>query len=67
MIYEIGYDVGDGIVSVNMMEGAETDVKKKAYAHANRFNYGVMYITPISRTTAEANRKKGMPYEKIIS
>lgn len=64
MIFEVGYHVGDGIFSVNMIEGNEITSEQKAKEHAKKHGYELGYIIPISRVQAEANRMKGMPLIK---
>ena len=64
MIYEVGYNVGNGITSVNMIEGDTQSVMDKAEAHEKRFGYTLSYIVPISKVQAESNKAKGMPWIK---
>ena len=64
MIYEVGYNVGNGITSVNMIEGTTAQVMAEAEAHEKRFGYTLSYILPIDERIADAYKEKGMPYKK---
>ena len=62
MICEVGYDVGDGIYSVNMIEGNETLIKLASKDHAKRYGYTVAYISkPLTEYEVAERRKRGMP------
>ena len=63
-VYEVGYHVGDGIFSVNMVEGDEITSEQYAKAHAKKYGYELAYIIPISASKAEENKAKGMPLIK---
>lgn len=65
MIYEVGYDCGDGIFSVNLLEGNLEIVRQTADTHAKRFGYRVAYISQVSQSDSDSKRYKGMPYEKV--
>ena len=51
MTFEIGYDVGDGIFSVNMVEGDEITSEEYALSYAEKHGYKLAYIVPISVTS----------------
>lgn len=61
MYYEVGYDVGDGIYSVNIIEGGEAITKMVADEHAKKHGYKVAYITKVDEVEVESKRAKGMP------
>lgn len=63
-IFEVGYNVGDGIFSVNMIEGTEITSEQCAMEHARNYGYELAYILPISASKAEKNKAKGMPLIK---
>ena len=64
--YEVCYHVGDGIYSVNMLQGARNAVSLEAEAHAQKFGYDLVSIKPITADEVAERRAKGMPFKKII-
>jgi len=66
MICEVGYNVGDGIFSVNMLEAEEFQTcRNEAHAHAKKFGYELSYIREIPDWKVAENKRKGMPFEKV--
>ena len=66
MVFEVAYDVGDGIYSVNMIEA--DDFQKcwdEAHAHAKRYGYSVSCVENIPDWKVAENRRKGMPLKKV--
>lgn len=61
MMYEVGYDVGDGIYSINMVEGGEVLTKLMAEEHAKKHGYSVAYIHPLADWEVAERKAKGMP------
>ena len=61
MIYEVGYDVWDGIYSVNMVEGGDTLTKLMAEEYAKKHGYSVAYITKLADCEVAERKAKGMP------
>lgn len=61
MMYEVGYDVGDGIYSVNMVDGGDTLTKLMAEAYAKKHGYSVAYITQLADWEVAERKAKGMP------
>ena len=63
---EVGYNVGDGIFSVNMIEGREfTSCRNEAVAHAKKHGYEVSYIREIPDWKIAENLHKHMPLIKV--
>lgn len=68
--FEVGYDVGDGIFSVNMI-WANTGVHERkavmetAERHAKRYGYRVAYVKKITQCEAEEKFLRGMPISMI--
>lgn len=65
MTYEVSYYVGDGIYSVNMLQGARDDVFAEAEKHAKRYGYELCGVHPLTIAEAEERKAKGMPFEKV--
>ena len=66
MICEVGYEVGGGIFSVNMLESDDfIKCRAEAHKHAKRFGYELKYVREIPDWRAEENKRKGMPLTKI--
>ena len=65
MIYEVGYNCGDGIYSVNLLEGEENLCRAEAEHHASRFGYSIAYFKQTTTAEADYNRAKGMPWKKV--
>lgn len=65
MVYEVGYNVGNSITSVNMLEGDTASVMAEAEKHEKRFGYTLSYIVPIDDCIASSNKAKGMPYKNV--
>lgn len=68
--YEVAYDVGDGIFSVNTLMDitmtADLDAAKRTAArHAARHGYTVVYVKQITETDAWTAKYKGMPFVTI--
>lgn len=61
MIFEVGYDIGDGYYSINMIDGGETLAKLVAEEHAKKHGYTVSYITPLADYEVEERKHRGMP------
>lgn len=62
MICEVGYEVGDGIFSVNMIDGSETLIKLASEDHAKRHGYTVAYISkPLADYEVAERKRRGMP------
>lgn len=68
--FEVGYEVSEGIYSVNMIwantgnceQEAVTDTAER---YAKRHGYRVAYVKEICDRTAEENLRRGMPYHMI--
>ena len=64
-IYEVGYNCGDGIYSVNLLEGEAERVQQSAEEHAKLYNCPVSYIVEVSQRYADSMMAKGMPWKKV--
>ena len=65
--YEVAYDVGDGIFSVNVLMDATMTAdleaaKRTAARHAARYGYSVVYVKQISNSDAWEAKYKGKPF-----
>ena len=66
MICEACYNVGDGIFSVNMIDGKEfQSCRNEAHAHAKKFGYELSYVREIPDWKVMENRRRGMPLVKV--
>ena len=65
MIFEVCYDTGDNIYSVNMLKGTEEDCRREAEAHASRFGYAVVSFKKIPPYRVDENMRRGMPLTKV--
>ena len=63
--FEVGFDCGDGIFSVNMVEGDETTSEEYARKHAQKHGYKLSYIVPVSEESKKEKLSKGMPLIKL--
>lgn len=61
-VYEIGFHVGDGIYSVNMVEAEDKQLAELvAEKHAKRHGYTYEWIKELTDAEVEERRRKGMP------
>lgn len=65
MTYEVCYHVGDGIYSVNMLDGDRSDVFVEAETHAQKYGYDLCSVTPLRLDEVAERRAKGMPFQKV--
>jgi len=66
MICEVGYNVGEGIFSVNMIEGKEfQSCRNEAHAHAKKFGYELSYVREIPEWKVRENLGRKMPLIKV--
>ena len=61
MYFEVCYDVGNNIYSVNMLSGSEVACRAMAEEHAKRFNYTISSFKQIPPYRVDENLIKGMP------
>lgn len=61
-VYAIGFHVGDGIYSVNMVEAEDKRLAELvAKKHAERYGYTVEWVTELSEAEVAEYERKGMP------
>ena len=65
MTYEVCYHVGDGIYSVNMLDGNRSDVFAYAETHSQKFGYDLCSVTPLKLAEVAERKAKGMPIKKV--
>lgn len=65
MTYEVSYHVGDGIYSVNMLEGERCAVFLEAEAHAQKHGYDLCGVHPLRLDEVAERKAKGMPIKKV--